>query len=55
MINNPIVFDAFSNLNILIADLCIYDLDVHVILPLYNSIGYSTLDKLFIITCDLGN
>jgi hypothetical protein len=45
MISNPIVFDAFSNLNIWIDDLCIYDLNVLVILPLllYNSIGYSTL------------
>lgn len=57
MISNPIIFGAFSNLNIWIDDLCTYDLDVLVILPLllYKSIGYSTLDKFFIITCNLGN
>jgi hypothetical protein len=57
MIRNSIVFDAFSNLDIWIDDLCIDDLDVLIILPLllYNSIGYSTSDKLFIITCNLGN
>jgi hypothetical protein len=57
MIRNPIRFDAFSNLEIWIDVLCIYNLDVIVILPLllYNSIGYYTSNKLFIITCDLDN